>query len=73
MYRYYVKEPSMSGIEEEYKTCLNCKSIKPSSNFHKQGTKKPRRADCDECRRKVVKKYHEQNKDVHQVRQNKET
>lgn len=42
-----------------YKACTVCGEYKPVHSYHKQGRNKPKRADCDECRRATVRKYHE--------------
>lgn len=59
--------------ETEYKACKTCNAIKKLDNFHLQGKKKPRRADCDECRRKTVQKYRTTIKKMQQVLSNETT
>lgn len=45
-----------------YKTCSDCGASKAIDSYHKQGRNKPRRADCDVCRRSTVRKYHASNR-----------
>ncbi|AET84793.1 hypothetical protein TVWG_00028 [Tetraselmis viridis virus N1] len=58
------QSPSTDDDHSTVKACRDCGEPKNIVCFHRQGRNKPRRADCDTCRRATVRKYRNRNKPV---------